>query len=209
MSVEIRRVTRNQMSEAGKVIAESLLVEPGFVSVIPDAGKRLKVLTPLMTGALRHAVRLDSGYAAVSDCRVLGVAVWLPPGTHPSGLIDNLRMLPSLRGMIHIGLSKARDMATTEKNAEAHFPDEPVWYLQALGVSPEAQGQGIGTRLIQPVLDRADVQGDSCYLETGTERNVRFYERFGFEIREADVRLAPYGPTHWTMIRRPQPITTP
>lgn len=208
MDVEIRPVTQDRVADAGRVIAASLLVEPGFVAMIPDPWKRLKVLTPLMTGALRHAVRLGTAYAAVADGRVSGVAIWLPPGAYPPGVIDNLRMLPSLSGMIRIGLTKARDMATTEKNAEAHFPKEPIWYLQALGVSRDAQGQGIGTLLMRPVLDQVDVNGDSCYLETGTERNVRFYERFGFEVREAGVQLAPYGPTHWTMIRRPRPVTT-
>jgi ribosomal protein S18 acetylase RimI-like enzyme len=95
-------------------------------------------------------------------------------------------------------------MAAFESNAEAHFPSEPVWYLQALGIAPEAQGQGIGSKLIQPMLDLTDARQETCYLETGTDRNVRFYERFGFEVREAGVQLAPHGPTHWTMIRRPQ-----
>jgi hypothetical protein len=52
-------------------------------------------------------------------------------------------------------------------------------------------------------LETVDRTGMPAYLETGTERNVRFYERFGFEVREAGIQLAPCGPTHWTMIRYP------
>ena len=51
--------------------------------------------------------------------------------------------------------------------------------------------------------DTADV-----YLETGTERNVRFYERFGFRVREAGVALGPGDVRHWTMIREPHDPTT-
>lgn len=204
MDIEVRPLRRNEVKPGGRVIAGSLLVEPGFTAIIPDPGKRLKVMTPLMTGTLSHAVRLGTAYGAILDGKVLGVAIWLPPGAFPFNMMANLRLLPSLRGMRHIGLAKARELATVEENAKAHFPGEPVWYLQAFGVSPETQGQGIGSRLLQPVLDQADASGKACYLETGTERNVRFYERFGFEVRESDVNLVSEGPTHWTMIRQPQ-----
>ncbi|MFH7028088.1 MAG: GNAT family N-acetyltransferase [Heteroscytonema crispum UTEX LB 1556] len=33
---------------------------------------------------------------------------------------------------------------------------QPHWYLSALGVAPSQQGQGIGSLLLQPVLQQAD-----------------------------------------------------
>jgi ribosomal protein S18 acetylase RimI-like enzyme len=79
----------------------------------------------------------------------------------------------------------------------------PHWYLWALGVEPGHQGQGIGSRLIQPVLARADKDGVPCYLETQTEGNVAFYQKQGFEVvsdgwvPEQEIRV-------WTMLREPQ-----
>ncbi len=88
------------------------------------------------------------------------------------------------------------------QNAQRLFPDEPTWYLQILGVAPGQQGRGIGTRLIAPALALADAKGEPAYLETGEEINLRFYERAGFQVREAAAQLAPApGPTHWTMYR--------
>lgn len=204
MDVVIRPLEKREAREAGQVVAESLLVEPGFAAIVPDESTRRKVLTPLLTGTVRNAIRHGSAYGAIGEGRILGVAVWLPPGAYPFDIVTNLRMLPSLRGTLHVGFAKARELAAMEGNAELHFPREPVWYLQALGVEPGTQGQGIGSKLLQPVLTLADAKRQACYLETGTVRNVRFYERFGFQIREAAARLAPTGPTHWTMLRRPR-----
>jgi hypothetical protein len=36
--------------------------------------------------------------------------------------------------------------------------------------------------LLQPVLERASADGTACYLETGVEKNIRFYERHGFAV---------------------------
>jgi GNAT superfamily N-acetyltransferase len=55
-----------------------------------------------------------------------------------------------------------------------------------LGVGPEWQGQGVGSQLLQSVLARADADGVPCYLETGTEPNLRFYRRHGFEVAIED-----------------------
>lgn len=209
MVPEIRLLQRQELGESSRLLAESLQVEPGFSAVVPDPQKRLKMMTPLLNGMLGLARNHGSAYGAFQDDRLVGVACWLPPGGYPHTKLENLRLLPSLRGMMHIGLSSARNMTAMEEATQQHFPKEPVWYLQALGISPVTQGQGIGSKLILPILDRADAHGESCYLETGTERLVHFYERFGFEVHETDVQLAPHGPTHWTMIRRPQSIHKP
>jgi ribosomal protein S18 acetylase RimI-like enzyme len=82
-------------------------------------------------------------------------------------------------------------------------PAQPYWYLEVVGVDPRARGLGIGTRLLEPVLALADETGQTCYLETMTERNVGWYQSLGFEVREAEVRFVAGGPPNWTMMRPP------
>jgi N-acetylglutamate synthase-like GNAT family acetyltransferase len=60
-------------------------------------------------------------------------------------------------------------------------------------VQPECQGQGIGNRLLQPVIDRASEEGLPCYLITFTERAIRFYQQNGFEIVGSQ-QLLPNSP---------------
>ncbi len=49
-------------------------------------------------------------------------------------------------------------------------------------MKPARQGFGIGGMLIQPVLALADIDRLPCYLETMNEKNVLFYEKYGFKV---------------------------
>lgn len=90
-------------------------------------------------------------------------------------------------------------------NSDKATPPEPHWYLQVLGIRREAQGQGLGSRLLRPVLARADRDGLPCYLETADPANLAFYARFGFELARR-VQLIPDGPPHYSMRRPPQSL---
>ena len=61
-------------------------------------------------------------------------------------------------------------------------PDEPHWYLLALGTRAATQGHGLGARIVRPVLERCDREGIGAYLESSNPRNIPFYHRLGFEI---------------------------
>jgi ribosomal protein S18 acetylase RimI-like enzyme len=60
-------------------------------------------------------------------------------------------------------------------------------YIMLIGVDPNQQGQGYGSRLMLPVLKAAEEKGQACYLETHNSKNVSFYEKFGFKVVSEDV----------------------
>ena len=64
----------------------------------------------------------------------------------------------------------------------AHLPAEPCWFLDAVAVAPAAQGRGLGRTLVMHGLERARADGCPAFLETGTPRNVPFYQSLGFQI---------------------------
>jgi GNAT superfamily N-acetyltransferase len=86
---------------------------------------------------------------------------------------------------------------------EAAHNDEPHWYLVVLSVRPDSQRRGLGSRLVEPILERADRQGLPCRLETSDPANV-FYQRFGFEVTDPAFAAIPGGP-HLTTMQRPSP----
>jgi len=86
-------------------------------------------------------------------------------------------------------------------NTELNHPSDTHWSLEALGVRPEAQKQGLGGRLVRPMLERADSEGIECYLETSNPANIDYYARFGFHVL-SEVSLIPNGPPHVAMRRR-------
>jgi ribosomal protein S18 acetylase RimI-like enzyme len=76
-----------------------------------------------------------------------------------------------------------------------------AWYLSIIAVAPQAQGRGLGGRLLTPTLAEADAAGAACYLETFGPRSIKFYERLGFIAREAFDE--PTAQARYTLMVRP------
>jgi ribosomal protein S18 acetylase RimI-like enzyme len=74
------------------------------------------------------------------------------------------------------------------------------WFLHAIGVEPQFQGNGHASKLLRPMLARIDEEGLPCYTETMLEKNVRLYEHFGFRAAEkATIPGTNYN--LWAMLR--------
>ncbi len=133
-----------------------------------------------------------------------GAALWLPPGRKGSTALESLRLMPALGRLAGWGRLRAVSEAVTtlERRRHHHCP-QPHFYLSALGVEPARQGQGIGTALMRPVLDRCDAQAIPAYLETAGARNMPLYERSGFKVVE-ELTLSRAAIRGWLMLRRPQ-----
>jgi len=87
--------------------------------------------------------------------------------------------------------------------AEIHPAGRAHEYLWMIGVTPEHQGEGIGSALVQHVLDRCDREGLPAYLEASSARSRGLYERLGFELTGRPLDL-PNGPQMWPMWREPR-----
>jgi GNAT superfamily N-acetyltransferase len=82
-----------------------------------------------------------------------------------------------------------------------HAPGGEHWKLGPVAVHPDLQGSGIGSVMVRHFCARADALGASSSLDTDRLRNVRFYERFGFEVVvEGEVIGVPM----WFMVRPTQ-----
>jgi ribosomal-protein-alanine N-acetyltransferase len=80
--------------------------------------------------------------------------------------------------------------------------------LQTIAVSPLAHGQGIGTRLLESLLDQARAAGcRQLMLEVRSDNTaaIAMYARFGFE--QISVRRDYYAPSVDALIMRLRPLT--
>jgi GNAT superfamily N-acetyltransferase len=73
-------------------------------------------------------------------------------------------------------------------------------YIQIIGVCHHIQGMGYGGMMLKQVIAIAEDFNLPLYLETETESNVRFYERYGFKIREK-MKLPLINQEMWAMVR--------
>ena len=61
-------------------------------------------------------------------------------------------------------------------------PEEQHWHLGPIGVLPSYRRLGIGSKLMELFCKEVDKCSAKAYLETDLDENVRFYEKFGFEV---------------------------
>ena len=61
-------------------------------------------------------------------------------------------------------------------------PEEQHWHLGPIGVLPSYRGLGIGSKLLERFCKEVDNCSAIAYLETDLDENVRFDEKFGFEV---------------------------
>ena len=63
-----------------------------------------------------------------------------------------------------------------------HDPVEQHWHLGPIGVLPTHQGLGIGSLLMERFCKEVDACMAKAYLETDLDKNIRFYEKYGFKV---------------------------
>ena len=109
-------------------------------------------------------------------------SVWINSANMgPNSLASELRALPTI--LLATGLSRFGRILSTRRAMDLYHPmDRPHAYLWFLGVRPEAQGLGVGSRLLAAGLATVDAQGLPAYLESSSPANVPLYRRHGFEV---------------------------
>ncbi|MFD4946397.1 GNAT family N-acetyltransferase [Streptomyces sp. NPDC058239] len=137
------------------------------------------------------------GRVWVAD-RGRAVAVWATPDRDPSPAFAEVGPL-----LGHLTGDRAAAYESAEQAIAPYRPQEPAWFLNTVGVTPEAQGRGLGSAVLVPGIEAAARAGYPAFLETSSERNVKFYERLGFKVT-AEVLLPDNGPRTWCMHKDPR-----
>ena len=181
-----------------QILAAAFHNDAMFVFIEPDGDRRRRVL-PWFFGT---AIRIGRHLGRVDLDPERGVAIWLRPGAH-FGMLAIIRsglVLAPLR-FGRSAMKRFGRLTSAFEEAGARVRGDRYWHLFILGVEPGHQGQGVGRRLLAPVLAQADAAGERCHLETLEERNLAFYSGLRFAVGEKVSR--PGLPTFWTMMREP------
>ena len=175
------------------------MTDPVWQWFIPDAATRERRLER-MFAAFTRSIYLRHGDDCFTTDGYTGAALWAPPGHGEMSGGDTVRILPAWVRVI--GLPNLLRAQRGVASFDAVHPHERHYYLPFVGVVPEAQGAGLGTALMLPVLDKCDREGVPAYLEATSKGSRRCYERIGFETL-SEQRVAGDGPEFFPMWRPP------
>jgi ribosomal protein S18 acetylase RimI-like enzyme len=192
----MRELRSEEVLDAIAVLARGMRDNPLHVAAYgDDPERRLRCHARLM-GAVFRVFAAQQPICAVRDSVILGVTGVAPVGTCQPGAMQRLRLLPSL---VALGPRTSARVGRWISAWARRDPDEPHVHLGPLAVDAHLQGQGIGSLIMQEHCRRLDAAGEVGYLETDKTENVRFYERFSFEVVGEEPVI---GVPNWFMRRR-------
>jgi len=205
----IQELLSQNETEASRIYASAFEHDPWIDYFLGRNHSEYGGVLWFCTRIVRYSIQYGRVWGKIENKKVLGVAVWQPPNEQGISL---WRMLQQgfMEAPFKIGWSasiRVLNSLTVSDKVHKEVITEPHWYLFCVGVDPDFQNNGIGTKIMYPVLQLADKSGISCYLDTANKRSLSFFIRLGFEV----VREIPADgeePQWWAMIRKPHSIKT-
>lgn len=198
LTPQMRRATEADLPALTGALARAFMDDPVARWSCPAERLRPAMLERFHGARLRQLLAHREVWTT-DDCAC--AALWAPPQRWRTTWREDLAIA---RCMAHPRLVARLPLSLTGLlGVEREHPrGPPHWYLAVLGTDPIAQGQGLGSAVLRPVLEQCDADGIGAYLESSKERNIDFYARHGFRVMR-ELRL-PRGPTVWPMWRDPR-----
>lgn len=178
----VRRAGPGDVPEARTVLAAAFDASALMRWALPDAATRRDAIAAWLGPALDRYVAVGRVDVVEDEDGIRAVAAWRLPRPVPEHPV--LRSAPSGAGALAalVGAERAARVLEVLGGSAAHAPDEPAAYLHFLAVRPDAQGGGLGSRLVRHALAEHDAAGTTTWLCTADARNLPFYARLGYGV---------------------------
>ncbi|MGW0531633.1 GNAT family N-acetyltransferase [Streptomyces sp. NPDC003032] len=214
MGVAIRRAGEGDRAEVVRLLDEAFMWDPVSGWVFPGEEHRRRRHGALM-GAF-FDLALGEGFIDIAEDGAAAALWWSVPAAGAEGVGqdgEDVGAEAAAEADAEVDGPALLRQAVDPENERveligrltdaAHPTDRAHEYLHMIAVRPDRQGEGLGTALVNAVLERCDREGLHAYLEASNARSRDLYERLGFAFTGAPLDL-PEGPRMWPMWREPR-----
>lgn len=195
------KLQKRDKNRAVEVLKDAFRVDPFMIKLFDGESNvdqkqigfyEIPVLHCLKFGEIYSLSENLQGICAFSPGEYADVTIWR---SLKSGA------LRSLQKMGTTFTSKIKKVYTPiNNNRNRMMSGQPYYYLNIIGVAADKQGQGLGGKLLTELVKRCDKDKRQLYLETETKTNVKFYEKFGFQVKKELIVPVIHQPI-WEMVR--------
>jgi ribosomal protein S18 acetylase RimI-like enzyme len=203
MSNNTRPLTNADIEPASSVLARAFYNDPLWLYLLPNPTERAALVRHTFRATFPAIVGTEQVYG-IGD-PLAGVAIWsTPQPAKPfvQGLFNPFTVTLAFSPLV-LAFRRALPAFIKFEEMRKTYAPEPHYYLNSIGVVPEAQGRGYASKLIRPFLAKADSEGVSAYTETATPENVPLYEHYGFVVQEE--YALPNTPLRlWSFLKTPR-----
>ena len=198
--LHVSTIRPEQVLEAAAVLARTFVSAPQLAFMIPGEPGREAKLRWYFAARIRATLRTGAVHVAArhSEAPIGAVAIWEAPGYAGDSLATKI-VSGLWLALLRLGFASFRRRRALGPVLKSIRPPEACWYLSSIGVEPAIQRGGLGTALLETMLERVDSEGFHCFLDTAAPENLAYYERFGFAVTAQSA--LPNGIPVWGMTR--------
>jgi GNAT superfamily N-acetyltransferase len=174
----MKRATLTDVDLIKKILLVSFKNDP-HVNFLLEESKNERKLNILIDYVVDQTFRRGEIYLTDDNN---GVALWDFERNEQMSLHYIWRNLAFL---IRIGIKSVIRIVKSEAHVHNNFRKYSRYcHLYMIGVLPEAQGKGLASTLMNPMLQSMKEKSIPVFLETANPRNVGIYKKKGFKIFE-------------------------
>jgi len=193
---ELFKIQKRDLKNAVDVLTDAFSKESMWKEVFTDEEKN-RILTEVM---VRFCLKYGSVYATSENFE--GIMALAPHDKEMttwtiirSGAFFLSMKIADEAKKMEV-LNSAVEEAKKSLNLGSHI------HLLMMGVSQEFQGKGFGGKLLRALIEKAEAEKKSIYLETQKENNVKLYEKYGFSVKKKIILPEPLNLPMWLMVRQ-------
>ena len=193
---ELFKIQKRDLKNAVDVLTDAFSKESMWKEVFTDEEKN-RILTEVM---VRFCLKYGSVYATSENFE--GIMALAPHDkemttwtiVRSGAFFLSMKIADEAKKMEV--LNSAVEEAKKSLNLGSHI------HLLMMGVSQEFQGKGFGGKLLRVLIEKAEAEKKSIYLETQKQNNVKFYEKYGFSVKKKIILPEPLNLPMWLMVRQ-------
>ncbi len=171
------RANSHDKAHVVHILEQSFATNPSVNYSLPQDTRRAERLRGLL--AYSFEVCHEFGEIYLSDDRRACALLVCPEQKRTTWKAIKRDILLIVRS---VGLSKVKALLDRESKIKTFHPSGLHYHLWYIGVLPEYQQQGIGTRLLQEIMALAKQKNRPIYLETSVPTKLTWYQKAGFEV---------------------------
>lgn len=172
----MKRAAYSDKNRIVEILSKSFDTNQSVNYIVKQDDKRHERIRSLMDYSFQVCYLFGEVYLSEDDKACALVLYPDKKSTTLKSILLDVELMFKCIGITNISIAMDRESKINKLK-----PKERMYYLWFIGVDPKFQGSGIGTDLMQSLIEDSEKQQRPIFLETSTLRNLPWYKKFGFE----------------------------